>query len=908
MTCRLLFALVGFAACSSTPKQTVPAPPPTGEQAPVVVAPEPDPAAPALRLPGDVKPIRQRIDMTIVPATARVTGTAHIDATVEKATRVVWLNATDLKIAHAELAGKPARVIAGGEDFIGLVADAPLATGALAIDLAFDAAIDPTRSRGIYVEKEGAEPYVYTFFEPIDARRAFPCFDEPSYKIPWQLTFHVKQDHVALANAAVAKETAEPDGMKRVELAESKPLPSYLVAFVVGPFEVIDGGTGGRAKTPIHFIVPKGRSGELGWAKQVTPRVVAALEDYFDMDYPYGKLDVAVVPRYWGTMEHPGIVAMGQPLTLIRPDQETRARKQAYANILAHELSHYWFGDFVTMAWWDDTWLNEALGEWMDMIITHAVEPSWRYREDRVDISEWAMAADETLAAQAIRQPVTSKEAIAASFDGAITYAKGASVLRMFEASVGPTKFRQFIRDYLHAHAWGNATWSDFIEAMTASLKDQSPHAALETFVTHPGVPLIKATIACTPDKPVISLTKRRSLPMGVQEPDPKTWNVVAPVCLRFGDATRTMHVCQRVFGDSLSIDLSAVTDAADPKRWHGCPTWVFANEDAYGYYRSWIDPATARDLFDPKSKLGKLVGLDPAERMMTVADLRAMVSRGELPLDKLLEIVPLVANDKDPKVAGWALEAASFHADALPEPLFLAARKWFAKTFGASARTLGWHRAKTDSDERHALRQQHVPMIARTDDKLGAEGERLADRWIEDRTGLDDELVGGALRVAAYRGDAARFDRFVAAAKSARDRTEQQRILGALGGFRDPVVVKRALELVLTKEFDARDTMSIVQGLLYARDTRDQALTWLAAHIDELLGRMRDDEASWALGAIAGGYCDVERRKIAAELTTPRAAKIDGAQAAVARGLEKSDQCITELARQLPALERALK
>src|SRR5439155_21104613 len=189
----------------------------------------------------------------------RATGVMHVDATVVRATRVVWLDATGLAIAHAELAGKPARVIAGGDDFIGLDAG-ELAPGPLAIDVAFDAPIDHSRSRGIYVEHEHGVPYVYTFFEPIDARRAFPCFDEPAYKVPWQLVFHVRASDVALGNAPIVGETPEAGDMKRVELAESKPLPSYLVAFVVGPFEVIDDGTAGRATTPIRFVIPQGRA------------------------------------------------------------------------------------------------------------------------------------------------------------------------------------------------------------------------------------------------------------------------------------------------------------------------------------------------------------------------------------------------------------------------------------------------------------------------------------------------------------------------------------------------------------------------------------------------------------------------------------------------------------------------
>ena len=488
----IVVALVGCSGASPRPAP-VAGPPQPPATAPIPEHEQADPTPPTFRLPGDVVPVRYRLDQTIVPDHDRVPGRVTIDASVVRPTRVVWLDARDLHVGDATIGGRAARVIRGGEDFVGLVSDAELAPGPTTIELAYEAGIDRDKSRGIYSQREGQDAYVYTFFEAIDARRAFPCFDEPSYKVPWTLVFHVPKGDVARGNAPIVKETDEPGGMKRVELAESRPMPSYLVAFVVGPFEVVEDGVAGRVKTPVAFIVPKGRSTELAYAKQITPKVVAALEDYFDMDYPYGKLDVAVVPRYWGTMEHPGIVAMGQTLTLIRPDEETREREQHYTNILAHELSHYWFGDIVTMAWWDDTWLNESLGSWSDVNITDAVEPAWHLRDDEVALATRSMSADETLAARPIHHEVTTTEEIEAAFDNDITYGKGSSILRAAEALVGPEKFRAFIRAYVREHAWGNASAKDFLGEARAQLGDQLADM-LQTYVERPGVPLVAIT------------------------------------------------------------------------------------------------------------------------------------------------------------------------------------------------------------------------------------------------------------------------------------------------------------------------------------------------------------------------------------------------------------------------------
>ncbi len=880
-----LVVLVVVVACSASPGGQ--GTPPKWVEDTTVLSAGPSVTPPPFRLPGDVRPVRYDLDLTIIPSKAKATGKVHVAARVVKRTDVVWLHAQELAIGTATIDGAPAKVIQH-EDFLGLVATNPLEPGDHALDIAFTTPIDKERSRGLYSVKEaGDDEYAYTFFEPVDARRAFPCFDEPEYKVPWKLTFHVKQDHHALANAAVIKETDEGNGMKRVELAESKPLPSYLVAYIVGPFELVDGGVAGRIKTPVRFAIPKGRAGELGWAKQITPKVVAELENYFDMDYPYGKLDVAVVPRFWGTMEHPGLVAMGQPLTLIRPDQETRERKQRYANILAHELGHYWFGDLVTMMWWDDTWLNEALGEWMDMIITQATEPAWRYRDARAPYAAWAMESDETLSTQAIRRPVTTQAEIESSFDAATIYAKGSAVFRMFESYVGVEKWRGFIRDYMKRYAWGTANAEDFLGMARAAL-GANIEAGLRSFLEQPGVPRVSTTC----EGNTLTISQTRALPEGTVDPKPKLWRF--PVCMRFGDAGRVNQRC--VF-----VETAATRVEVDR-----CPTWTLPNADGIGYYRSVLDPATATQLLTPTSALARLVKPTPSEKLMTLADQRAALARAELTIDKVLPMFPLVAADPDDKVANAWLEPP-IRIDVLDDADVARAERFLVKTYGKVARQLGWLRAKGDSDERHERRRIALAAVAAKDPVLAKQAEVLFETWLAKRTGIADDLVPLVLALVVERGGAVRFDQVLAETKKPRDRIELTRLLTALGATRDPVLARRAFELVRSKDLDLRDSQPLLERLLATREVRMQTFGLVEQHIDELLGRMRNDEASWFLTALAGAPCDPALRARVTVLVTPRAAKVGGAKAPVERGLEQADQCIAAMTRQLPALKKFL-
>jgi hypothetical protein len=293
---------------------------------------------------------------------------------------------------------------------------------------------------------------------------------------------------------------------------------------------------------------------------------------------------------------------------------------------------------------------------------------------------------------------------------------------------------------------------------------------------------------------------------------------------------------------------------------------------------------------------------------MMAIVDVRAMVDRGELSIDQSLALVPAILGDPDPAVARWAGSAAAFRADALPDALYHQAEAWWLKVYGPPAHALTWHRAQADSDDRHDLRRAVLSVVGSRDPALRAEAEKLADTWLADRSGIADDLVDQVLAAAARHGGAARFDRILAAAKAPRDRTEVGRLLRALAEFDDPALAHRALDLVLGHDFDLRESIAILEIELSRRETRDQALAFATEHLDQILPRMRSDEASWLLGFMAGVFCDTPRIDQVRALVTPRAATIDGAQLSVERGLEKAGQCVTELAREQPALEQFLQ
>src|SRR5262245_47339167 len=297
---------------------------------------EQTPTPPKFRLADSVRPTRYALDLIIVPDEETFAGTADIDLSLRESTSIVWLHGVDLIVREATIktGGKTvaARTITGHEPFLGFAVERPLSAGKAVLHIAYNGRINSRTSAGIFRNKDDDIWYVYSQFESTDARRAFPCFDEPSFKVPFQVTLHVKRDHRAFSNTPPLSEREEPGGMKTVRFAETKPLPSYLVAVSAGPFDVVDAGTAGVKRTPVRGMTPTGKGGAARCAAEFSPQILATLERYFQRPYPYEKLDVISVPLFPGAMENAGLVTSGQSFTLATRDEETLSFQRNYAN------------------------------------------------------------------------------------------------------------------------------------------------------------------------------------------------------------------------------------------------------------------------------------------------------------------------------------------------------------------------------------------------------------------------------------------------------------------------------------------------------------------------------------------------------------------------------------------------
>ena len=571
---------------------------------------------------------------------------------LQEPSQIVWLNAKDLTIQEVNVTvGKIRKPVRWHWRTSSWQSNSPhgLRPGPIEVGIRYIGKLDEKSNVGAYRRKSGNDWYVYTAFTPIDARRAFPCFDEPGYKAPWEIVLHVKRNEVAVSNAPAMSTTDEPDGMKRAVFAPTQPLASEVVAFAVGPFDVVDAGVAGQRRIPVRIITPRGRAVEAAAARTATPEILNRLEQYTGIPYPWDKLDHLVgLDLPFGGIENPGLIIYGDQFLLAPPTQDTQPRQRRMREGMAHELAHQWFGNLVTQAWWDDVWLSEGFATWLGTKISDLELPAFERGLAITDVRDRILLSDSP-ETRPLRLEMHSRKEIDDVYNG-IVYLKGASILEMLEDWLGPERFQQSLHRYLTDHRFATGTSEDLARAIEEETGvDVRP--VLFGFLDRSGAPILRFTLASTGQVPKLEV-----------EQDGRPW--IVPVCIHLESGERK---CEQVSDAHVELPLSQSS------------AWIWPNAFGSGYYRSFLAGGGLETLMEKGYNL-----LEEPERLALVGDLEGLTVNGTLPAAAVMKILPKMIGSPggpEPRVGAHANTLALQLALVSPEAIRGKYAEWVGKT-----------------------------------------------------------------------------------------------------------------------------------------------------------------------------------------------------------------------------------
>jgi alanyl aminopeptidase len=858
-------------------------------------------SVPLGRLPAGVRPLHYDLALAIDPERGRFSGTARITLQLDRPVQTIWLHGKRLEVSDVTIqlgAGEPSSARWEAADPSGLAAvrlPQQIGPGEARLRIAWDAAFDE-RGRGLYRVESGGDAYVFTHFEPLSARAAFPAFDEPGFKTPFDIALSVRDGDLAVGNTPIAETAALPDGGRRIRFATTPPLPTYLIAWAVGPLDVVEApalpANEIRARAiPFRGIAVRGRGSELAWALARTPPIVERLEGYFESPYPYAKLDVIAVPDFGaGAMENVGAVFFREDYLLLDGPGVKETQRRAFGYIMAHELAHQWFGNLVTMPWWNDLWLNEAFATWLGRRIEADVFPENDADGAELDAIHWAMRSDGLVSARSIRQPIEDQHDIYNAFD-AITYNKGGGVLAMFERWLSPDVFRDGINRYLDEHRMGTATASDLLDALSrAAGRDVA--APFRTFLTRPGVPLLEAESACDASGGGIRLRQSRQLPLGSTGTRDVTWQI--PVCVRFGAGDAIAERCD------LLVEREARVDLGD-----SCPDWFMPNADAAGYYRFALAADDWRDLQQHGWR-----HLNARERLSLASNLEVAFRAGASTPAAVYGNLDVLAADVDRRVARAPMPLLALARNRLVgEDLQRSVERFGSALYAPRLRRLGWQAKPGESGEGALLRKSLVGFLAleAREPAVRQEAERRGRRYAgldgapPDATALAPELVATALAVVVQEGDAADFTALLARLRESEDGVARRDILRALASTRDPELTARARALALDPALRPSEVWTPLYRQSEEPATREATWRFVEDNFDALVAHAGSDRSGW-MPWLAAGFCDETRGDEVAAFLRPRIGALEGGPRNLASSLEAIRLCAALVARQGPA------
>lgn len=840
----ITLALAGMGATSTA--FALPAP----QAAPVQSAPVVADAT--TQLPRNVAPLHYEIQ--VVPHADKLAfdGKVAIDLQVTEATDTIVLNQIDMTFPKAELTPKGGKALAApkvavdnDEQTATFTFAKPLAPGQYTLSLDYTGKIG-TQANGLfaidYATDAGQKRALYTQFENSDARRFVPSWDEPNHKATFTLTAIVPSAQMAVSNMPAAETKELGDGTKRVRFQQSPKMSTYLLFFALGDF---DRATTMADGVEIGVVTQKGKADQAKFSLESAAAVIKEYNDYFGVPYPLPKLDNIASPgssQFFSAMENWGAIYTFEYAQLFDPRISTESTKEGIFSTGAHEIAHQWFGDLVTMAWWDDLWLNEGFASWMEGRTTAKLHPEWNGALSAVGVRESAMNRDAIATTHPVVQHVETVEQASQAFDS-ITYSKGESVIRMLEAYVGADTWRDGVRKYIKAHAYGNAVSDDLWKAID-SVSDKPITQIAHDFTLQPGIPLIKVESAqCVGGNTTVQLSQgefTRDRP----DKQPLSWHV--PV------------VAATVGG---SAPARTVVDGKATLQVPGCGPLV-VNVGQAGYFRTLYPQAQVAQL---RNGFGKLATID---QLGLMNDIWALGMAGNQPLTDYLDLAAAIPADAAPEV--WqdvvgSLASINYYYQGSPEQA--AFRKYALATLQPVFARIGWEAKAGEADSVRRLRSSLIGALASLDDKaIVAEAQR---RYAAGGDAVPVVLRNVILGIVARNADAATWDKMHAEAKAETTPLIKDQLYGLLASVKDDALAQRALDLALTDEPGATNSAGMISRV--AGEHPDMAFDFAVAHreqVDKLVdstsraryypgigGASRDPKMIDKLNAFADAY-----------------------------------------------------
>jgi aminopeptidase N len=830
----------------------------------------------AQRLPQNVIPSNYAMRFTPDLANETFAGEETISVTLKAPASSIVLNAAEIDFDEVTITsnGRTQKAIvatdANAETATFTVAE-PLAAGSASIFIRFRGTLND-KLRGFYISKSPRRKYAVTQMEPTDARRAFPSFDEPAFKATYDITLVVDEGDTAISNAKLIGDEPGPvPGKHTLTFARTAKMSTYLVAMLVGDWACSEGSSDG---TPIRVCAVPEKKELTKWGLITAEQQLRYYNDYYAFKYPFGKLDIITFPDFEaGAMENAGAITFREASLLVDEKSGSALHKRSVASTNSHEIAHMWFGDIVTMQWWDDIWLNEGFATWITPKPNQAWKPEWNLAVEEAASTNVSLTVDSLEATRPIRQRADTPGEINQMFDG-IAYGKTAAVLRMLESYVGERTFRDGIRAYIKKYAWANARAEDFWSTMTEVTK-QPIDRMMPSFVTQAGAPLVRAFARCENDATLLTLSQQRMFSRRGRflEGSPQLWTI--PVTVRnLDDPSSAAHKF-------------LLTKKDETFRIAGCSPHLFVNRDGRGFYRT----AHAAGMIPATGDLTKI--LSPSERVVLVNDTWAMVLLGEVNVAEQLALFDRLRHDRERAVVDAILvKLQAIGEDVVSEQDAPAFRRWVAAYLKPLLGEMGWTPAPNEPDERKRLRASVAGIlgdIARDPETL-RKARELSEAALRDGNAVDPTLLDVVVPLAAKNGDAALMQKYKAAIAAATSPGEYYRYLYALIAFEDPALSKEAQAAALAPEMRNQDLPGFIGSMFENPELRAENWAFVKANWGELQKKF----TPWGGAAIVGStghFCDP---KLRADIQQFFAAHpVQASDRSLAQALEKIDACV---------------